>query len=744
MYMKRLSRILFISALFGVLSCVDADFEEPSGDGDAIPRITEAVLPDLTAGFADDQTKTYVEGGKYLRWHEDDRITAFFGNTLNRQYRFSGKTGDNSGSFVHVPSGNLETGNKIDRIYAVYPYDKDAKLVEEGQIHLSFPAVQSYTESSFGKGANTMVAVTEDVEDTFLAFKNACGYLKLRLYGTGVVKRMELKGNQGEKIAGEAVVVPVQSAAPEVTMSEDATDVITLDCGEGVTLSASSDNALEFWIVLPATTFENGISITVETAGGKRYSKCTNKTIIVERNAVQPMAALSFPGNFFVEGANVIEYTATKQLESSGYLGDAEIISDFYNPNTRKGLIICDRPITMISSSAFSNMWDWDETNTLLSMRLPETVTHIGNNAFSHCHALNRLYLTSLTPPTLDGKILSGNGLMCDMFVPTSAYEDYLAAGYYANAVLWPYDYEAEYPDIPDNEIWYTSDDSSAQATPDQVSSWTVKENSFDPNTFRGKIVLDAASIYILYDEAFNNTYNNRTYSVILPKKLGCLDCSVFYGWEGLKYVYAPKGVSASTNWSGNTGSWSRFHAFRGCTALTEYVGGCASADGCFMVCGTELVAFIQALNGMTSYNVPEGIKKIGPSAFQNCSELVEINLPATLTYIEDDAFMRCGFKKVVIPDAVTTVSSKAFYSCMSLETVYLGSGVRSLSDSFSGCTALKEVYCKSQTPPTITAGVFDSASEELVIYVPEGSSPAYKMDTKWGTYRSKIKEIRM
>ena len=64
-------------------------------------------LPNLTAGFAEEETKTYVESGKYLRWHEDDRLTAFFGNTLNRQYKFNGATGDNSGSFSYVPSGNL-------------------------------------------------------------------------------------------------------------------------------------------------------------------------------------------------------------------------------------------------------------------------------------------------------------------------------------------------------------------------------------------------------------------------------------------------------------------------------------------------------------------------------------------------------------------------------------------------------------------------------------------------------------
>ena len=77
----------------------------------------ETTLSDLTAGFADeDQTKTYVENGKYLRWHEADLITAFFGNTLNRQYKFKGKTGDNNGTFSLVSNGELGTGNDLGAI----------------------------------------------------------------------------------------------------------------------------------------------------------------------------------------------------------------------------------------------------------------------------------------------------------------------------------------------------------------------------------------------------------------------------------------------------------------------------------------------------------------------------------------------------------------------------------------------------------------------------------------------------
>ena len=115
--MKNFSILTLLAALLFV-GCSDIFVEIES------PLTNETTLPDLTANFADDGlTRTYVEAGKYLRWHEADLITAFFGNTLNRQYKFNGATGANSGTFSLVPNGELGTGNTLDAIYAIYPYD---------------------------------------------------------------------------------------------------------------------------------------------------------------------------------------------------------------------------------------------------------------------------------------------------------------------------------------------------------------------------------------------------------------------------------------------------------------------------------------------------------------------------------------------------------------------------------------------------------------------------------------------
>ena len=378
--MKKLS---FWAVLLPVLFCACSSFDEE--------KITPIIptTPDLQAGFAD-ETRTYIENGKYLRWHEDDRLTAFYGNTLNRQYKFNGKTGANSGTFSLVPSGELGTGNVFDRIYAVYPYNETATITEDGKISLTLPAVQSYAENSFGKDANTMIAVTENLEDTFLSFKNACGYLKLELYAPdgGVVKSIEIKGNNNEKIAGAATATIAFGEAPVVTMADDATTSITLDCGDGISLGTTDETAIEFWVTIPETTFTDGITIKATDSFGATFTKSTDKEVKIERNTIQPMVALKFDG-IKPQPNNEIWYTSSDGTVVKPYNADAfgaNIVSNVYENG--KGIITFDNEILTVGKKAFYCDISYGYHSTLQTIILPNSVNSLGVSAFEGCESL--------------------------------------------------------------------------------------------------------------------------------------------------------------------------------------------------------------------------------------------------------------------------------------------------------------------------------------------------------------------
>ena len=120
----------------------------------------------FTASFEQHVSRTYIEDDTYLRWTAGDQISLFDGSTLNSQFQFDGETGDNSGTFtqVNAPYG---TGNSLSANYALYPYASSTKILESGVITATLPATQTYATNSFGLGANTMVAVTKNVNDKF-------------------------------------------------------------------------------------------------------------------------------------------------------------------------------------------------------------------------------------------------------------------------------------------------------------------------------------------------------------------------------------------------------------------------------------------------------------------------------------------------------------------------------------------------------------------------------------------------
>ena len=257
-----------------------------------------------TAGFEQVGTKVYVDTDLKSHWTADDRIS-IFSSTYNEEYRFDGQTGDNSGTFTRVGTGNGE-GSELPTSYAVYPFSDGTSISAEGEITVSLPAVQSYAENSYGLGANTMVAVAESKTSNALFFRNVCGYVVVRLYGEGSVKSISITGNNNEKIAGAATVKAEYGQAPVVTMSESATTSITLDCGDGVALGKTADDATAFWFAVPPVTFSQGFTIRVTNTDLWSMEKSTSVERTITRNIKNPLSPLE--ANFDIPREGNIEF----------------------------------------------------------------------------------------------------------------------------------------------------------------------------------------------------------------------------------------------------------------------------------------------------------------------------------------------------------------------------------------------------------------------------------------------------
>ena len=96
----------------------------------------------------------------------------------------------------------------------------------------------------------------------------------------------------------------------------------------------------------------------------------------------------------------------------------------------------------------------------------------------------------------------------------------------------------------------------------------------------------------------------------------------------------------------------------------------------------------------VASVSFNEGLLSIGDEAFEACSTVKELYLPEGLERIGARAFKACvELRRIYIPDSVTEIGEGAFMNCRSLEQVVLPAGVANIpNDCFNGCTFLSSI----------------------------------------------------
>ena len=694
-----------------------------------------------------------------MRWHADDEIAIFNGSTQLRQYQFMGESGDPEGDFEQIASiGTI--GNSLDCNYALYPYAEDVTILSGGvitftlsetQLHPSaveestpgfVASTEPYEEvivtwsrsqinksgNTFAPGTNPMMATTKSKEDLELKFKNLCGYLKLKLYGDDVtVQSITLSGNNGEPLAGLATATMNNGEAPTLAMGQDAGTLLTLDCGDGVTLSTDSANPTEFLFVVPSQTFTKGLTITVTDTEGKTFVKSTSNQVVIDRNVIQPMSALQI----HTASENMkIYYTATSKVTpySSSAFG-ANIISNEFNLHTNIGVITFDGPVTSIGNSAFYRR------TGLTSITIPDSVTSIGRYAFEYCTGL-----ISITIP--------------DSVTSIGIYAFKNCTG--LTSVT-----------IPDS---VTSIEGSAFAYCTGLTSVTVPD-----------------SVTSIGDSAFayctgltSVTIGNGVTSIGRNAFYRCTGLTAFYGKfasednrclivDGALNSFAPSGLTeyaipdSVTSIGGS--------AFAYCTGLTSVtIGNGVTSIGrsAFSLC-----------DGLTSVTIGNSVTSIGEYAFEDCCLNQTITIPDSVNEIGECAFTGNYIKSFLgkyatldgralifnktliayagdynntyfndyeyykIPDDVIYIGDEAFRWCRYLKHLTIPENVIQIGSLIFGATWNgSSITMESKTPPEL--GSFDIdyiSSKEYKIYVPYGSGNTYKTADGWKKYADSIVE---
>ena len=185
---------------------------------------------------------------------------------------------------------------------------------------------------------------------------------------------------------------------------------------------------------------------------------------------------------------------------------------------------------------------------------------------------------------------------------------------------------EFEYETIPNNQIWYTSDDGKV-VTP------------YDTKVFGANII--------------SNTYSNGKGVITFDGDVTTIGYDAFYNRESLTSVNIPDSVTTIGNW-----------VFCSCTSLTSVnIGDSVKTIG---------ASAFNDCTSLTSVNIPDSVTTIGDGAFYNCYSLTSVNIPDSRTWIGNSVFWYCAsLTSVNIPDSVTAIGNEAFAYCDSLTSVY-------------------------------------------------------------------------
>ena len=167
-----------------------------------------------------------------MKWTTDDDIIVN-GETFVCEVKEEGARAEFTGKVVQSPYN------------AYYP----TSIWNEGT--LTLPATQYYDENNLSR-VSPMYACSENTE---LTFHNICALVKLNLKGTGTVKTITASADQS--LSGEFTIAGNETDGyyANVPQLRDGAATVTLDCGQGEALDATTPKA--FYIALPQGEYTN-------------------------------------------------------------------------------------------------------------------------------------------------------------------------------------------------------------------------------------------------------------------------------------------------------------------------------------------------------------------------------------------------------------------------------------------------------------------------------------------------------
>lgn len=98
---------------------------------------------------------------------------------------------------------------------------------------------------------------------------------------------------------------------------------------------------------------------------------------------------------------------------------------------------------------------------------------------------------------------------------------------------------------------------------------------------------------------------------------------------------------------------------------------------------------------GVSSVNIPEGVKAIDEKAFEYCKKLINVEFPNSLRSIRSAAFFDCeNLTRIAFPEGIISIGDASFLCCERLASVSFPKSVNYISeDAFDNCPLLDSIH---------------------------------------------------
>ena len=295
----------------------------------------------------------------------------------------------------------------------------------------------------------------------------------------------------------------------------------------------------------------------------------------------------------------------------------------------------------VIRSSAFRCCFNLSRIN------LPDSLTYIGNYAFSSCH------LSQITLPkglTHIGDAAFYDSRLSSITLPGNLI--HIGSGVFVSSSI--------HDIVCDTPNFVFRDSCLIEVKTKKLLAFFSDEEIVELPTGISKIG----------EKVFQ--YKRNLSKVILPTGLTHIGAYAFSSCHNLSSVTFPNGLIFIGD-----------RAFSQCSSLL-----CISLPSSLTHIGKESFVLCEKL---TSIDLPMGLTCIGNGAFSNCHDLSTIILPDSLTRIPDIAFSSCfNLSSITLPKYLTHIGNRAFYSCYNLSNITLPISLTHIGkEAFSWCKNL-------------------------------------------------------